>query len=247
LRHLGPIGYHQRMLRLALAPLVATVLVLPGIASARDPGGHGYLSIDGREYGVRWDDGDSFKIEFGNQEGTKVRMVGYNTLEDYGPVHRWGSWRAEELFAIAKRARDVASAGRWSCTSTGKPDRYGRILTFCPDLAAELIAKGLAMVFAVDGPADPKLVELQLKAQADKAGMWLKGVPPKLITSAHSAEEEKGYNRVVDTRTGVSQAVANEREYEECEWVCVGPAQQQSCMLYVAFERRYKQKPKCLK
>ncbi len=222
--------------------------------ASADRGGSGYLTLDGTEYAVRWDDGDSFRIDFGTRKGAKFRMLGYNTLEDYGPVHRWGGWKPAELFALAKKARLEAVSRRWTCTSSGKPDRYGRLLATCPDLAAHLVGAGLAMVFAVDGPADPKLLQLQLKAQQERAGMWLKGVPPKLVSSLHSADEERAesgkhaYNRVVDTETGAATPVPHDQEFKDCDWICAGPTDQQSCMLYVAFERRYgRNRPKCLR
>src|SRR5512146_1313256 len=106
--------------------------------------------LDGAATPVRWIDGDTFRILAGTLQGRSARLVGFNTLETYGPVHRWGGWSGIELQALARAATPVAAARAWACTSSGAADRYRRVLVACPDLAAELVRHGLAMVYAVD-------------------------------------------------------------------------------------------------
>jgi hypothetical protein len=116
--------------------------------------------------------------------------VGYNTLETHGPVHQWGGWTAEGLLALSVRATELAASKERHCTSDGKPDAYGRPLVRCPDVARELVAEGLAMVFAVNEPPNPELVALQADAQTQGKGMWARGVPGTIVTSVHAVGDE---------------------------------------------------------
>jgi endonuclease YncB( thermonuclease family) len=244
------------------APLALLLAALA--AAAGSPGGRGAsaarrvrregrgsaVSLDGASRRVRWVDGDTFRILDGPQKDKAARLTGYNALESYGPVHRWGSWRPSELLAVARAATLAARAGAWSCCSAGGEDGYGRLLVSCPDAARALVGEGLAMVFAVDAPADPGLLELQRKAQAAGAGMWKKGVPPLVPSSVHSAGEQglKGepYDRIVDTRSGKAEVRRHAGSYGVCQEVCVGEGPERACMTYVPFERRYRDRPPCL-
>ena len=87
----------------------------------------------GKPVPVRWGDGDTFTVVEGALKGKAARLVGYNTLESYGPVHRWGSWTGPELMRIAFEARDAAAADTWTCKKQRKKDSYGRLLIDCPD------------------------------------------------------------------------------------------------------------------
>lgn len=207
--------------------------------------------VDGAPRAVRWVDGDTFRLLDGPQAGRPARLHGFNTLESYGPVHRWGEWRPEELLAAAKEATRVARAGEWHCELRAGEDRYGRLLVDCPDLARALVDAGLAMVFAVGEPPDEALVAAQRAAQARGAGMWRKGVPPLLPSSLHSADEpdlpDGAYDRIVDTRTGATEARRHERTYRACQEVCVGERDDRACMIYVPFARRYRDRPACLR
>jgi hypothetical protein len=201
---------------------------------------------------VRWTDGDSFKIRSGAYKGKNTRLQGYNTLEAYGPVHRWGEWTARELFAIAEQSAPAAASQEWACTTDGKQDGYGRLLIDCPKLAEFMIREGYATAYAVEGTAPKELLAAQREAIEKKAGMWRKGAVKGVVSSLHSLGEEggepdKAYNRVVDTRDGSALKREHHQKYETCQEVCEETDGDKACMLYVPFERRYKNKPACLR
>lgn len=212
------------------------------------------IVLDGTEASVNWSDGDSFRVTAGPKKGLKSRITGFNTLESYGAVHRWGEFTPLDLADNAKEATAFVRNGTWKCNTvddekTGKPitDHYGRTLISCPDLAKEVISRGLAHAFFVDERSvDAALLEVQAEAQREHKGMWAKGVPAVIVTSVHSADEkgsDKPYNRVVDTKTGLTRKVFHDKTYSKCTEVCVEDA----CLLYVPFDSRYgKQKEKCL-
>ncbi len=203
--------------------------------------------LDGETVEVSWNDGDTFKVLRGAEKGLRARLVGVNTLETYGPVQFWGAWDRHELLAFARTSHHVSAGRAWACRTGGRRDQYGRALVRCPDLERELVRRGHAMVFAVDAPAEPALLAAQREAQAARVGMWAKGVPPRIVTSAHSAAEEgRGYDRVVDTRTGAAEIVRHERSYEVCEEVCAGRGDDRACFVYVPNERRFRNRPPCL-
>jgi endonuclease YncB( thermonuclease family) len=244
----------SRAVVVALAATLVAAAFAPSAAEARRPRpskDRGEVVLDGAVVPVRWIDGDTFALEGGPRRGKHARLEGVNTLETFGPVHRWGRWRPEELLAIARSSAAVVASGRWVCTAAGDADRYGRLLVACPDAARRLVEAGHALVLAVDGPVDPALVAAQRVAQRAGAGIWAKGVPPVIPTSLHSAEERGlgrrgAYDRLVDTRTGASDARSHERAYATCEEVCAGPDHDRACMTYVPFERRYRGRPECL-
>jgi endonuclease YncB( thermonuclease family) len=239
----------------SFAPVAAALAVAtahPATARERTgppPAPVSTVDLDGRPTRVRWIDGDTFRILDGDREDRTARLAGYNTLETYGPVHRWGRWRPDELLAVARAATDFAASRRWSCTSSRRQDRYRRVLVTCPDAAAELVRRGLAMAFALGRRPDPELLRLQARAQQERAGMWARGVPPVIVTSAHSASEPgagEPYDRLVDTRTGLARARRHGSRYAACEEVCAGPENDRACLIYVPFERRHRQRPACL-
>lgn len=174
---------------------------------------------------VYFNDGDSFRVLSGPLQGTKARLSGYNTLESFGPVHMWGDWDGFELYAVAKQATLNARRGVWHCESDLNRDGYGRILWWCPDLAADQVAKGLAHAYSTnDEPAKPELLAAQRRAQAAKRGMWAHGVPEFIVTSAHSMAEDptrdKHYNRAVSALDGHSAQWTHSETYEECQKIC---------------------------
>jgi endonuclease YncB( thermonuclease family) len=249
-----PRGTRSPLAPLALLLAAAALLPAPAEAGARPrkvPGVRGALLLDGQRTEVRWIDGDTFKVDSGPLRGFSTRLDGYNTLEAYGPVHRVGEADPARLWALALAAAPLLARTEWRCRTMGRRDGYGRALVACPDAAAALVRAGHAMVFAMDGPADAALLAAQREAQAARAGLWAGGVPPELISSLHSAGEKglgaKGpYDRVVDTRTGVARPRPHRRTYATCEEVCLGEGAHRSCMVYVPFERRYKDRPACL-
>jgi micrococcal nuclease len=230
--------------------VAGTLLVVPGRSSARHAAPHGLrgmVVLDGKEISVTWIDGDTFRPP-GTRHG--ARIVGYNTLETYGDVHRWGTWKPAALHALANQATVVAASRVRTCGSLGRPDRYGRDLVSCPDAARALVGEGLAMVYAMEKDVpDPTLLALQATAQTDRRGIWAEGVPDIIVTSVHSADEEGGgYNRVVDTRTGQAVGRKHGRVFRECEEVCETGGDARSCLVYVPFERRYGgEKAACLR
>jgi endonuclease YncB( thermonuclease family) len=236
-------------LQLAVA-LLALAVAAPAGARHRHRRAPASVVLDGLPAGVRWTDGDTFRVLDGPYAGRAARLEGYNTLETFGPVHRWGGWSGGELLALAKAAGPAAARETWRCTTAGAEDRYHRLLVACPAAADELVAAGLAMVYAVDRPAEPRLLALQHEAQRRRAGMWAKGIPAEIPTSLHSVEENGGgptYDRVVDTRTGSAVKRPHGHAYRTCQEVCVGGGADRACMVYVPFERRYRHRPSCLR
>lgn len=212
---------------------------------------YGSIVLNGERTEVRWTDGDSFNFKSGPHKGKGTRLQGYNTLEAFGPVHRWGTWTAKELYGIAKGASKVAASEEWECTTDGKEDGYRRLLIDCPKLTETMILKGVAMPYSVEGGAKPQLLEAMKQAQAAKAGMWEKGVAKGIVTSVHSWGEEgqRGdpYNRVLNTGTGKAEVRKHQKRYDTCEEVCEETDGDTSCMVYVPFENRYRDQPKCLR
>jgi endonuclease YncB( thermonuclease family) len=242
--------------RAALALAAALLLAAPpaqarrGRAKARPTRAN--ILLAGAWAQVRWTDGDTFRVLTGPLAGRTARLVGVNALESFGPVHRWGGLPATFYLRLAKESAAVAAAASVRCEADGRPDGYGRLLVVCPEVAEALVRAGHAMVFAVDGPADPRLVALQRDAQALRAGMWAGGAPPLLPTSLHSADEPElgprgAYDRVADTRTGETEARTHRRTYRTCQEVCVGEGPDRACMTYVPFARRYRDRPGCLR
>lgn len=214
----------------------------------------GFIVLNGERTEVRWTDGDSFKIKEGPRKGMGTRLVGYNTLEAYGPVHQWGEWTAQELFELAKASSQVAASTEWECTTDGDVDGYSRLLVKCPKLAPEMARVGHGLAYAVDGEkVEPEVLAAQAEAMKAKRGMWAKGTTNGVITSLHSVGEDgedggpEAYDRVVDTRTGAALKRKHAERYESCQNVCLETDGQKSCMVYVPFEHRYRGKPDCLR
>lgn len=227
--------------------LLTFMLLSVALEAQAAPSGRGRVTIDDQPYDVVWSDGDSFRITTGTKRGQRVRLMGYNTLESYGPVHKWGDWNEWSLYKIAKNAKGLAASEHWECNSQGKVDRYKRLLVRCPRLIKAMIQSGTAHLFEVKGkPLDE---DLKLQAEAIKArrGMWAKGAPEGVITSVHSQDEkpdEPSYNRVASLSTGMGNKLLHTDTHAVCKWVC----SQGSCMRYVPYQLRYGDKrPDCLK
>jgi len=223
-------------MRFSVTIFLLILLSTPALAQDSQPSGS-RLEINGTMVRVRWSDGDSFRFLEGEYEGSSVRLGGFNALESYGPVHRWGEWQGSELAENAQQAKDFAKEGVWHCTTTGEMDHYERVLVSCPDLIEAIVGAGFGHLYWIDTPALDAHVQAQQAAQAAGVGMWAKGVPEGIVTSLHSAAEgrDSTYNRVIDTATGASTQVTHEDTYETCQEVCLSG----SCLVYVPFENRY--------
>src|SRR6185295_19243287 len=153
-----------------MTPLI--LLVLCGGDSAVHHKRHnaeGTIVLNGERTEVNWTDGDSFKIRDGQYKGAGTRLQGYNTLEAYGPVHRWGGWTAQELFELAEESAPHAAEKTWDCRTDGNKDGYGRLLINCPELTRRMVLDGYAMVYSVDDkPVDAELLALQQQAIKNK-------------------------------------------------------------------------------
>jgi hypothetical protein len=112
--------------------------------------------------------------------------------------------------------------------------------------------QGHGLAYAVDTEsARPEVLEAQAEAQKARRGMWKKGVVWGVVSSVHSYGEdgknEPAYNRVVDTRTGRASKRAHTEAYQTCQKVCETVDETTSCMVYVPFQNRYRNKPECLR
>ena len=200
----------------------------------------GGIVLAGAPTAVRWVDGDSFEFLSGPRKGKETRLIGYNTLESYGPAHRWGEWTARELWGLSKLAPKFAAKHEWACSTQGKKDGYGRLLVDCPDLRTQMVKKGYGHVFAYDEPADPALLELQREARLASRGMWAKGLAEEVVTSVHNGTASRsGGMRVVDSRTGETRMVGHEIDLKTCQEICHGDKWRGSCMIFVPYELRY--------
>jgi micrococcal nuclease len=206
------------------------------------------VRLKGRIFRVRWGDGDTFSFKTLSGKRKNARLAGFNALESYGPVHRWGQWTPQELYGLAKKAGTVAAAQGWVCKQLPGGGGYGRLLVSCPELKKALLRQGLAHVFSIDGPGDAPSMSLQHDAQSQGQGFWAKGVPDGLVTSLHSRDErpenDTAYDRVVSTKTGHAPTLEHAKSYGTCDEVC----HQGSCMVYVPYRERYgKKRPSCLR
>ncbi len=183
------------------------------------------VRVNGTARPVYFNDGDTFKLLAGPMRLRNARLAGFNTLESFGPVHRWGDWTAHELYAVAKQATLNARRGKWSCSADpGERDGYGRLLAVCPDLALDHISKGLAHALSIDGPSPKNYLRAQRRAIVARRGMWAHGVPPVVMTSVHSVDERydnaDNYNRLVSALDGQSVRWRHQDKYAECQEVC---------------------------
>lgn len=204
------------------------------------------LMLDGKPVKAIWPDGDTFRLILPMGRGPAARLQGYNTLENYGPVHRWGTWKAEELQQIADQATAVARSKAWHCSVQPGGGGYGRLLANCPKLAETLISKGLAHVFSMEDRGDAGLLKLQQEAIRQRRGMWAKGVPEYIVTSLHSASPYRryAYHRLISVKTGGSLMYRHAESYNNCSWVCL----RGSCMRHVEYRYRYgENKAPCLR
>ncbi len=218
-----------------LATMVAGLL-----GPVTDPPAANSIRLDGEKVSVYWNDGDSLRVRSGRHKGTRVRLMGYNTLESFGPVHSWGEWTGDDLWALQDEGTRFARSRVWTCKSGGERDHYKRLLVRCDDLVVAMVGAGYAHLFEMPGGTpDAQHLASQKKAIAGKKGMWGKGVPDGIVTSVHSIVERKdgsdAYNRVADPKTGVTRKVSHREKYGTCQKVCL----EGSCMIYVPYKKRY--------
>ncbi|MFT4623742.1 MAG: micrococcal nuclease [Myxococcota bacterium] len=201
--------------------------------------------LDGIELTVRWSDGDTFTWKDAGGNTQRARLSGYNTLESFGPVHRWGDWTGKELYDLAKAAGALARTKTWRCTKLPGSGGYGRSLVDCPDLRRALVDSGLAHLYSLDAPHAESELSIQRSAMERRRGLWEKGTTPVILTSLHSKAEggEKTYDRVCSLTTGICEARPHENTYATCQEVC----DEGSCMTYVPYEERYgRERASCL-
>ncbi len=221
----------------------------PQVASVPD-GVQSTLDLNGAATSVVWTDGDTFTFRDGPRRGLEARLMGVNALETYGPVHRWGDWRPEDLLTLARHSADVVAGAAEACRASGKKDKYGRLLVDCPDGRAELLRTGHGHLYPFDRDAAPGDIALQADARRERRGMWARGVPTEIVTRVDAATAENGWtaaNWVVSTDDGRSRRVGHREEHAVCDEVCVGrPPAVPSCLVWVPWERRYTNRPPCL-
>ena len=235
-RVLGPIAFG---LMVAVQTVDAAGVVVQGLAHEGSE-----IVLDGERVSVFWDDGDTFKLK-GDNKG--VRLVGYNTLESYGAVHKFGPG-PKVLYGVAKRATELARSKAWVCVRKPGDGGYGRLVVDCPGLKTAMLEQGLAHAFSVDGPAPKADLRSQGVGIRAARGMWAQGAPATVVTSAHSRDEKpdqkQTYNRVLTVKTGHAVKRMHGQIYAACSWACV----EDSCLLYVPYARRYgEKKAECLK
>ena len=209
----------------AIATLLLSLAALLGSAGALAGPPATKVFLNGTPYPVTFNDGDSFRVLEGPFAGSKARLAGFNTLESHGPVHRWGSFDARELYVNAKMATLHARRGIWHCTSDLSADGFGRTLWDCPDLRLSQVRHGFAHAMTISWePAPPELLEAQREAIEARRGMWAHGVPGYVLTSVHSVDENPDggptYNRLVSTKDGSSIVWRHRDLHEDCTEVC---------------------------
>ena len=103
---------------------ILLALCLVTFTSEAAPSGKGRVLIDDTYHDVSWSDGDSFGITSGRMRGQRVRLLGYNTLESYGPVHKWGDWnedfRLYQICHIAYISYICSKLSDTECADSGK-------------------------------------------------------------------------------------------------------------------------------
>ena len=224
-RHVSSSPRLLTRLALALGVAAAAAIALSPVHESEAAESQTKVFLNGKPTPVYFNDGDSFRVLGGEFKDAKARLAGYNTLESYGAVHEWGGWTMKELYVLAKMGTYNARDGVWNCESDGSTDTYGRMLVWCPELAADQIRKGYAHAMSIDdNPGKPELLEAQREAIENKRGIWAHGVPDFILTSLHSKEEDVDgygtYNRLVSSEDAHSVKWRHDTRYQECDRVC---------------------------
>src|ERR1043165_7371625 len=100
-----------------MVALLALMLLSSSKVHHKKHSAEGDIVLNGEKTHVTWSDGDSFKARDGKFKGSGTRLQGYNALEAYGPVHRWGEWTTQELFELAEDSAAHAAMKTWECTT----------------------------------------------------------------------------------------------------------------------------------
>ena len=231
----------------SLLLVLAILLCVPGsVLNAGEEASNGLILLRGKATPVVWQDGDTLTFVKGPLKGKTGRLVGYNTLESYGPVHRWGEWSGQELLGLAVEARRTAASSEWTCTKQKGRASYGRLLIDCPDARAALLETGLAHVFAYEGNPATEDLALQSAARMDSRGIWRKGRPETIISNVSADNSGRVFLRVVNSRSGKTEVRHQRGDYSICDEICEGPSVSGSCMLFVPYEQRYSASASCL-
>lgn len=238
----------KTMMKHSLSVVVCLLSAFAAVAKDETRKDSTEVTINGEKAMVYFNDGDTFKVLDGSLKQSRVRVIGINTLESYGPVHQWANSSTAYLFEMANLATQMAQVGPWNCTTEKDKDVYGRLLATCDDLALALISAGVAHAYSIDSePAKRSYLAKQRLAQRARAGVWKNGVPDFIITSLHSADEGSAepYNRLISTQDGHTRKWNHRDNYATCETVCLDD--DKSCMVYVPFGQRYgSRRPDCL-
>ena len=96
-----------------LAISLLALSVLAPSAASKSKARPQFVIVDGERMRVNWSDGDSFRVIRGPRKGMKARLMGYNTLESYGPVHFWGGFDGYNLYDVAKDATAFVKTSCW--------------------------------------------------------------------------------------------------------------------------------------
>lgn len=119
-------------------------------------------------------DGDTLRI---TGSKNKIRLLGIDACE----VGQTAITATGQIVDCAKPATDalttLTAKQSLSCTISGR-DRYKRLLARCgtsatPDLGAELVRRGLAVVYRYKGkPTVPEYVAIESTAHSSRLGLW---------------------------------------------------------------------------
>ncbi len=195
------------------------------------------IVLDGVETNVHWPDGDSLNIESGQYSGRGARIEGYNTLEAYGNVQRWGEWTYEGLAAVRGTSKDLARSQAWTCNTTGETGGFDRMLLACEGLRDEMVGRGLGHLFTIHERLPASAIDAQRRARDQQRGMWAHGVPEQVLTSVTSTADgyRRTFDRYVDPVSGQAERAFHDESYDTCEEVC----RYGSCMIYIPQDRRF--------
>ena len=202
------------------------------------------IILDGKIVASTWLDGDTVRLQLDDTKKVTARLAGFNTLESYAAVHKWGAWTPNQLIDIARQATLRTKSETWHCKTLPGSGGYRRIKIDCPQLRHSLLRSGLAHVFTIGAKVDPTNLQTQNFAKSHGLGMWAKGVPSIIITHVRSkatpSPQERIYDTHVSTQTGEVQFRNHTLTYSPCQFVCTAS----SCFQFIPKHSRYHANPK---